>query len=242
MICRVLACTLSVTLLCLLFFPFSVSASPILQDGGLEDVLEWTETPFHDNIRRSNESPKLDEEYPTSAQSVQEPLQEGEALSVKPEEDNTSLEQLEQEMKAETEPVQQTGLEDGDVVKAMHHVTTLFPDELRMQSLVAPFAETGEAHVRDLALRVRVFKGAFEAWESLHFVRHQDSVYQQDIIQKLRKLDLPSAELRTTVQAYDQLRSSPSSARTSPYRRKPYHKPLVCPSQSFHHDRARSTG
>lgn len=207
MICRVLACTLSVTLLCLLFFSFSVSASPILQDGGLEDVLEWTESPFHENIRRSNESPKLDEEYPTSAPSVQEPLQEVETPSVKPEEDNTSLEQLEQETKAETAPVQQTGSEDGDIVKAMHHVTTLFPDELRMQSLVAPFAETGEAHVRDLALRVRVFKEAFEAWESLHFVHHQDSVYQQDIIQKLRKLDLPSAELRTTVQAYDQFRA-----------------------------------
>lgn len=201
MICRVLACTLTVSLLCLVFFPFPVSAASALpQDDMEKQSQDWVEHSGYENSRRSTEDAQLVEEYPSPAQLKQEPLRE-EPKKVKLEEQYPNSEQSEKHSASHADQA------NSDIVKAMRHISTLFPDELQLKGLLAPFAETGEAHVRDLGLRVRIFRKAFEAWESLHLVQHEGSMHQQDVIQKLRKLDLPSLDLRKTIQTYDRFRS-----------------------------------
>lgn len=207
-ICRVLACTLTATLLCLAFFPFSGTAASIIpRDAKQEELHDWTEHATHEKASQKleDETAKPVEEYPSLAQLKQEPLRE-EPVKVEVKEEFPSVKQPWKESTA-SKAQAPTAHADNDIEKAMRHISTLFPDELQMKGLLAPFSETGEAHVRDLGLRVRIFKKAFEAWESLHFVSHEGSMHQRDVVQKLRKLELPSADLRKMVQTYDRFRS-----------------------------------
>ena len=98
---------------------------------------------------------------------------------------------------------------DKNLLGHIRRLDTLMPDELRLNGLFADFSQVGgEPHLRDLALRVRVFREALEAWEALHLHSAQGSVqYQTDIARQLRASDMPRAQLREAIRTYDKYRA-----------------------------------
>ncbi|KAK3676618.1 hypothetical protein LTR78_003392 [Recurvomyces mirabilis] len=88
-------------------------------------------------------------------------------------------------------------------------MTKLMPNELQLTPLLAPFIPTGgEPHVRDLALRIRVFTEAFNAWESLHLHLSPASLaFKTDITRTLRAADLTPRQLREAIRNYDAFRA-----------------------------------
>ena len=80
------------------------------------------------------------------------------------------------------------------------------PSEKSERSLLAPFQETGEEHLLDLALRVRIFKNAFEAWEELHQVPVDGTVQLRSVIRCLRSMQDPSLNHGGSIKSYDSFR------------------------------------
>ncbi|TIA33664.1 putative alpha-1,3-mannosyltransferase [Aureobasidium pullulans] len=83
---------------------------------------------------------------------------------------------------------------------------TLMPSELSMKALMAPFVDTGDEHLKDVATRVRIFRAAFEAWEDLHGVASGDQVGFSNILQRLRNPGNSAIDIRNAIQRYDEFR------------------------------------
>ncbi|KXT11664.1 hypothetical protein AC579_7027 [Pseudocercospora musae] len=94
---------------------------------------------------------------------------------------------------------------DAEFTEAVLRLSDLIPDEAQMDSLLSPFPAAGDtALLRDLALKTRMFKKAFAAWESLHLDTGVHHIGLQNVIQRLRQIDAP--ELREAVSTYDRFR------------------------------------
>jgi hypothetical protein len=83
---------------------------------------------------------------------------------------------------------------------------TLMPPELSMKALMAPFEEKGDEHLKDVAVRVRSFKIAFQAWERLHGIPSEGMVGVSNILQRLRASGSALVEVRNATQRYDEFR------------------------------------
>lgn len=70
---------------------------------------------------------------------------------------------------------------------ALQTILSLMPDELHGRNLLQPITQTGEEKIHEIGLRARSFKKLFEAWEALHLIPGQETVYiRDDVVQSLR--------------------------------------------------------
>lgn len=105
---------------------------------------------------------------------------------------------------------------------ALHDLAKFTQDELHMRSLMSSLDPNGGVKLlRDLALRIRSFKGAFKAWENIHLDEEHGTLCAQSIILRLRSMQVE--DLKSVVEIYDEFRSFINSLAaklfpwTSPY-------------------------
>lgn len=69
----------------------------------------------------------------------------------------------------------------------LEDIVNLLPSEMHQRALLSPITTSGAERIHEVGLRTREFKRLFEAWEELHFVFTENSVYvQDDVIPYLR--------------------------------------------------------
>ncbi|KAI4724851.1 putative alpha-1,3-mannosyltransferase [Aureobasidium sp. EXF-10728] len=83
----------------------------------------------------------------------------------------------------------------------------LMPSNLAMKSLMEPFSNDGEEHLKDLATRVRIYKTTFAAWETLHQSSSEGVIGKQNIVQLLRESQDSVQNVNAAIQNYDNFRS-----------------------------------
>lgn len=96
---------------------------------------------------------------------------------------------------------QTTVLARSNFAEIFEKAMALMPSDFALKSLMAPFQDTREDHMQDVASRVRMFKVAFEAWESLH-----DNSYQ-NVVRHLRDAENLQRGARAAIHQYDKFRS-----------------------------------
>ncbi|KAK5710207.1 hypothetical protein LTR17_019097 [Elasticomyces elasticus] len=103
-----------------------------------------------------------------------------------------------------------TDVAEDNFMAAFYDTMDLMLPALSMKTLLAPFRDTGEVHMLQLASRVRVFKSLFEAWEKLHLVWPEDGdiVGYRNVIQHLRSASTSLSQVRSSIHLYDLYRSS----------------------------------
>ncbi|GIZ37322.1 hypothetical protein CKM354_000077200 [Cercospora kikuchii] len=181
--CRVIAGTLLLSLLGVLFFPSVVEAtpSPLKNSVRKQQVREAPDIPEY--------SPQ-DTRYEPPAADIREP---------------------EKPAIAKHAPSHQTPIvpkrPDINIEEAVLKLKSLYPDEVRTKGILSPLTATGEALLRDLAFRTRAFREALAAWEALHFVIDGPRLSQRDIIPQLRAANLPSENFAEAVHSYDRFRA-----------------------------------
>lgn len=102
-----------------------------------------------------------------------------------------------------------------DFHEAFTRVINLLPGELEVRGLLQPLdGMTGEARLRELAIRTRRYKKYLEAWEDLHLVPDSEggTYIRDDIIQYIHEKHRSSSEedgsndLAETIHAYESYR------------------------------------
>lgn len=183
-LCRVLACTLTLTVICFLFFPSAVSSHPLS---------------------------KKDEHSATVEDPVAEaPVYREAQVRLNTHHAETHVEQHdESHHKAPSSPPAAVTDDRGDekLEASIRRIQQLIPDEVRMNGLLAPLIESGEVLLRDLAFRTRAYREALDAWEALHLVKFQGTLVQRDVIQRLRAIRSPTIEFADAVHVYDEARA-----------------------------------
>ncbi|OJD15138.1 hypothetical protein AJ78_04595 [Emergomyces pasteurianus Ep9510] len=102
---------------------------------------------------------------------------------------------------------------DGDIahIKAgIEYILSIMPDEIHIRELLKPIEETGKEKMREVGLRTRAYNRYFQAWENLHLLSDDDTMYvRDDIVQYLRNNPeaLPSSTFAETVRLYESYRS-----------------------------------
>ncbi|OAX77734.1 hypothetical protein ACJ72_07963, partial [Emergomyces africanus] len=78
--------------------------------------------------------------------------------------------------------------EDLAHIKAsIEHILSIMPDEIHIRELLKPIEGTGKEKLREVGLRTRAYNRYFQAWENLHIVSDDDSMYaRDDMVQYLR--------------------------------------------------------
>lgn len=181
--CRVIAGTLLLSILGLLFFPSAVEAAPSPLKNGIrkQQVREAPDVPEY--------SPQ-DTHYEPPAEDIREP---------------------EKPAIMKHAPSHQTPIvpkrPNINIEEAVLKLKSLYPDEVRTKGILSPLTATGEALLRDLAFRTRAFREALAAWEALHFVIDGPTLSQRDIIPQLRAAKLPSENFAEAVHSYDRFRA-----------------------------------
>ncbi len=75
-----------------------------------------------------------------------------------------------------------------DLIEALSKVLSTLPDQSSIDDAIGPIEGTGEAKVREVGARARLFKTSFEAWEALHLLPTQDQMFvRQDTFQFLKR-------------------------------------------------------
>lgn len=126
--------------------------------------------------------------------------------------------------------------QDGaDIMRMMTKFDDMLSDDLRTKALLDPIIATGEALLRDLAYRVRAFRPAFAAWESLHLIPSHGSHRREDFIQRLLSLKLPAADRIAAIHTYDRFRNFINSlgSRLFPWIRRAFGDPMSLHSSLY---------
>lgn len=77
---------------------------------------------------------------------------------------------------------------NGHFVEALSKALSTLPDQSSIDDAVGPIDGTGEAKVREVGARARLFKTSFEAWEALHLLPTRDQMFvRQDTLQFLKR-------------------------------------------------------
>ncbi|KAF7188654.1 putative alpha-1,3-mannosyltransferase MNN1 [Pseudocercospora fuligena] len=95
---------------------------------------------------------------------------------------------------------------DQNLEQAVLNLSTFTEDEIRTNALLAVLPSTGGTHLlRELSLRVRVFKQAFEAWKTVQLSWDGGVWRQQNVIKRLRETN--ARNLLNTIVTHDSFRS-----------------------------------
>lgn len=188
--CRLLACVISATLV-LLLLPSTIGSSQPTAKSRHSATTNAVQSDFkvHRHAARKVAQDLPDFQTPLAEQE-QEDTRSREVTSFPLRKQNTS-----------------NGIELGDAefTEAVLRLSDFIPDEAQMNALLSPFPAAGDTTLlRDLALRTRIFKKAFAAWESLHLITGEHHIGLWNVIQRLRQIDAP--ELREAVSTYDRFR------------------------------------
>lgn len=94
---------------------------------------------------------------------------------------------------------------DKDIIDAILDCGKHIEDEFYAKSLLRDLEPTGGARLlRDLALRTRIFKRVFRAWEDLHTVTTGGLLRDQKIVQRLWSSGMP--DRKQAIQTYDEFK------------------------------------
>lgn len=94
-----------------------------------------------------------------------------------------------------------------DMRSALRRVFALAPDEMRTTELLKPLRLTGEARLKDLGFRTRVFRTLLEAWESLHFEYTPEGVrVRNDITQLFWSSESETTDFTDLIHNYEEFR------------------------------------
>jgi hypothetical protein len=86
---------------------------------------------------------------------------------------------------------------NSDFVEALENMLSIIPDESYINDAVGPIEGTGEEKVREVGSRARLFKMAFEAWETLHLWPVRDQIFvRQETLQHLKSNTDLSTQLK----------------------------------------------
>ncbi|KKZ61503.1 hypothetical protein EMCG_03904 [[Emmonsia] crescens] len=92
----------------------------------------------------------------------------------------------------------------------LEYILLIMPDEIHIRELLKPIEGTGKDKLREVGLRTRAYNRYFQAWENLHIVSNDDTVYVRDnMVQYLRNNPeaLSSSTFAETVHLYESYRS-----------------------------------
>jgi len=104
-------------------------------------------------------------------------------------------------------------LSDHAFDEALYNLTELTPTEDRMKELLSPIDYSkGTSMLHDLAVRTRVFRLLFAAWESVHISTSADSIFAEDsVAERIRRRSSydPDGDhdLRGAIRDYDRART-----------------------------------
>lgn len=77
---------------------------------------------------------------------------------------------------------------DDELVEALSKALSTLPDQSSIDDAIGPIEGTGEAKVREVGARARLFKTSFEAWEALHLLPTRGQMFvRQDTLQFLKR-------------------------------------------------------
>lgn len=200
-VCRTLALIVASTLCFLVLVRANTSDRPIYRRDDVSDALQRGRNIYNRNdpvdpsiLQASDQEPVRLEASPTSEQEVQ---------SAEPWRKHNDV----VEVAGEGRDVSAAASSDAAFKAAFQETMDLIPPPMSMRSLLAPFRETGEAHLRDLSARVRVFGTAFQAWEKLHQAPVKGMISYRNIIQHLRSAQGSPQDISLSIQSYDAFRS-----------------------------------
>ncbi|EME47689.1 glycosyltransferase family 71 protein [Dothistroma septosporum NZE10] len=183
-VCRLLAVSITGTLLCMLIWPRAVASRVIGSDRIADDFATPPERE-PDTIIRAE---------PTQYEPVI-------ARPQKPMRAHDPIPRQDERLRAP-----EVLRPDEDLSKSIQEFSHFLSDDMRSKALLEPIVATGEALLRDLAYRVRHFRAAFAMWESLHLIEGQGLHRRHDIMQHLRAADISAAGRANAVHTYDQFR------------------------------------
>ncbi|KAK5692694.1 hypothetical protein LTR17_025350 [Elasticomyces elasticus] len=125
-------------------------------------------------------------------------------------EEGWGVDRSDTENRAEVQNPLSTDIAEDDFMAAFYDTMDLMLPALSMATLLAPFKDTGEVHMLQLASRVRVFKSLFEGWEKLHLAwpENGDLVGCRNVIQHVRSASSSLSQMRSSIHLYDLYRSS----------------------------------
>lgn len=187
-VCRVLALVITIALLFLVFTQQNTSATLTPKHYNEQDITPET-------VQKQQQHADYTEETPHDERSVESIHKREITLAVHDRPD--SRRNNDQGLKSVT---------DSAFMTNFWSTMTLMPPEMSMKALMAPFEEAGDEHLKDVAVRVRSFRIAFQAWEKLHGIPYDDTIGVSNILKRLRASGSALDEVRKATQSYDEFR------------------------------------
>ncbi|KAL4781655.1 mannosyltransferase putative-domain-containing protein [Aspergillus varians] len=77
-----------------------------------------------------------------------------------------------------------------DLERSLNRLFSTLPDESQVETILRPIETTGEAKLKELGLRTRIFRPLLEAWEAVHLVPNGDKTglyVRDDVLQHLQR-------------------------------------------------------